>query len=102
MNLLELLHIYEISSQKISSYKYKISEYPKLNVFNNFIVYCNARNCLFISGSENAKTKRSNLNINELRSLNEPRTWHNMIIIPNKYIFIVGALLFWICFISRI
>ena len=27
---------YEISSKKISSYKYKISEYQNLNTFNNF------------------------------------------------------------------
>ena len=44
---------YEISSKKISSYKYKISEYPSLNTFNNFTAYCNARNCLYFSGGEN-------------------------------------------------
>ena len=103
---------YEISSKKISSYKYKISEYPSLNTFNNFTAYCNARNCLYFSGGENEQTNdldktsvkyndfcfidlttltNDKLNINELPSLNEPRTWHSMIFIPNKYIFIVGG-----------
>jgi len=41
---------YETNSNKISSYKYKSSEYPIINTFNNFTAYCNARNCLYFSG----------------------------------------------------
>ena len=52
----ELLGIitYEISSQKISSYKYKASDYPNINTFNNFTAYCNAKNCLYVSIHANA------------------------------------------------
>jgi hypothetical protein len=110
----ELLGIitYEICSQKISSYKYKASDYPNINTFNNFTAYCNAKNCLYFSGGENEQTNdldktsvkyndfcfidlttltNDKLNINDLPSLNEPRTWHSMIFVPNKYIFIVGG-----------
>ena len=103
---------YEINSNKISSYKYKSSEYPIINTFNNFTAYCNARNCLYFSGGENEQSNdldktslkyndflyidlstltEDKLNVNELPNLIEARTWHSMIFVPNKYIFIVGG-----------
>ena len=36
-------------------------------------------------------TNKDKLEINQLANLNEPRTWHSMIFVPNKYIFIVGG-----------
>ena len=103
---------YEANSNKISSYKYKSSDYSILNTFNNFTAYCNARNCLYFSGGENEQSNdldktslkyndflyidlstltEDKLNINELPNLIEARTWHSMIFVPNKYIFIVGG-----------
>ena len=103
---------YEANSNKISSYKYKSSDYSILNIFNNFTAYCNARNCLYFSGGENEQSNdldktslkyndflyidlstltEDKLNVNELPNLIEARTWHSMIFVPNKYIFIVGG-----------
>ena len=103
---------YEANSNKISSYKYKSSDYSILNTFNNFTAYCNARNCLYFSGGENEQSNdldktslkyndflyidlstltEDKLNVNELPNLIEARTWHSMIFVPNKYILIVGG-----------
>jgi len=103
---------YDINLKIISSYSYKISDYPALNNFNSFTAYCNAKNCLYFSGGESEisndldKTSlkyndffsldlttlnNDQLIINELPNLKEPRTWHSMIFVPNKYIFIVGG-----------
>ena len=103
---------YETNSNKISSYKYKSSDYSILNTFNNFTAYCNARNCLYFSGGENEQSNdldktslkyndflyidlstltEDKLNVNELPNLIEARTWHSMIFVPNKYIFIIGG-----------
>ena len=103
---------YDINLKTISSYSYKISDYPNLNNFNSFTAYCNAKNCLYFSGGESEisndldKTSlkyndffsldlttlnKDKLIINELTNLKEPRTWHSMIYVPNKYIFIVGG-----------
>ena len=107
---------YEKETKLISSYNYNLNEYPKINTLNNFTAYCNARNCLYFSGGEVEQTNdldktslkcndffyidltllnrdKIQLNelINELPNLNESRTWHSMIYVPNKYIFIVGG-----------
>ena len=39
----------------------------------------------------NSKNSENNLPIKKLPSLNMERSWHSMIFIPNKYIFIVGG-----------
>ena len=103
---------YEVNTKLISSYSYKISDYPILNNINCFTAYCNTKGFLYFSGGENEQTNdldittikyndffaidlaqltRDKLNITELPNLNEPRTWHSMIYVPNKYIFIVGG-----------
>ena len=48
---------YDKDTKLISSYKYNINDYPKLNTFNNFTAYCNGKNCLYFSGGE---TEQSN------------------------------------------
>ena len=40
---------------------------------------------------ENNTNDNNKLNINKLPNLLEPRTWHSMIFVPDKYIFIVGG-----------
>ena len=105
---------YEINTRSLNPYYYQRNEYPELIYFNSFTAYCNAKNCLYFSGGEKEQsyeveeksaqynefisidlTKLSSnndkLEINKLPNLNVPRTWHSMIFVPNKYIFIVGG-----------
>ena len=104
--------IYDVKTNLISSYYYNIKDYPILNNINNFTAYCNAKGFLYFSGGESEITNdldktslkyndffsldlttltNDKLEINELPNLNESRTWHSMIYVPNKYIFIVGG-----------
>jgi len=104
---------YERENSKITPYHYKRKENEELSKFNLFTAFCNAKGCLYFSGGETEQTDpdktvakyndffyvdltklNNNLDkiiINELPNLNEPRTWHSMIYVPNKYIFIVGG-----------
>ena len=105
---------YDINNKSLNSYSFQRSEYSELTYFNSFTAYCNAQNCLYFSGGEKeqpyeveensekydefycldlSKLNRNEnrLALNELNKLNEPRTWHSMIYVPNKYIFIVGG-----------
>ena len=105
---------YEKESNVIKPYYYKRKDNEELIKFNLFTAYCNAKGNLYFSGGENEPSfdpdrtlakyndffyiDLNNLNenkdkiiINELPNLIESRTWHSMIYIPNKYIFIVGG-----------
>ena len=105
---------YENNTRELNSYYYQRSEYPELNILNSFTAYCNAKNCLYFSGGEKEQpyekednslpydeficidltelsTNKNKLVINKLNNLINPRTWHSMIFVPNKYIFIVGG-----------
>ncbi len=90
-----------------STFYYSNEVQNDLLKFNPFSAICNGRNYLFISGGENQNNNNELLDdfymidlskINEntiitekLPKLNEARTWHSMIFIPNKYIYIVGG-----------
>ena len=105
---------YEKDNNNINSYYFQRNEYPELNYLNSFTAYCNAKNCLYFSGGEKEEPYEQEENvvkydefiridltqldrnedklvINQLNKLNVPRTWHSMIFVPNKYIFIVGG-----------
>jgi len=105
---------YENNTRSLNPYYYQRSEYPELVTLNSFTAYCNAKNCLYFSGGEKEQsyekednplqydeficinltelnTGKNKLVINKLDNLLEPRTWHSMIFVPNKYIFIVGG-----------
>ena len=105
---------YEIENKVINTYNYKKEFKPELNNFGSFTAYCNAKNCLFLSGGEEeqkydldpdksclkytdfycidlTQLEKENLKIKELPNLKESRTWHSMIFVPDKYIFIVGG-----------
>jgi len=105
---------YERDKEKITPYYYKRKENEELIKFNLFTAFCNAKGCLYFSGGENEQTydpdktvakyndffcvdltklneNNNKILIKELPNLIEPRTWHSMIYIPNKYIFIVGG-----------
>ena len=102
------------NNNNINSYYFQRNEYPELNYLNSFTAYCNAKNCLYFSGGEKEEPyeqeenvvkydefiridlteldrNKDKLVINQLNKLNVPRTWHSMIFVPNKYIFIVGG-----------
>ncbi len=105
---------YDNKNNTLNSYSYQRSEYPELTYFNSFTAYCNAKNCLYFSGGEKEQPYEveensekyddfycldltelnrgeNKLVLNQLNKLNEPRTWHSMIYVPNKYIFIDGG-----------
>lgn len=105
---------YERNNNKITPYYYKRKENEELIKFNLFTAFCNANGCLYFSGGENEQTydpdktvakyndffyidlrelyeNNNKINIRDLPNLNEPRTWHSMIYVPKKYIFIVGG-----------
>ena len=95
------------------------NKYEDIQKFNNFSAYCSAKGALYISGgegnddlendnmaelfgnficidltkfdNENILNEENNVIIKKLPNLNVERSWHSMIFIPNKYIFIVGG-----------
>ena len=106
--------VYDNDKKLITPYYYKRSDYPELNNLNSFTAYCNAKGYLYFSGGEKEQNyeqqeesikynnficinltelngKENKLNIKKLDNLKEARSWHSMIFIPNKYIFIVGG-----------
>ena len=95
--------IYHVKENIFSS---EIIDNKILTKFNNLSAICNMRNIMYISGGEekninSKKTKSIDLfysidllnknKIEELPSLNTSRSFHSMIYIPNKYIFIIGG-----------
>ena len=44
-----------------------------------------------LNRNETNKSNKNGFNIKQLPNLIEPRTWHSMIYVPDKYIFIVGG-----------
>lgn len=83
----------------------EIIKSKKLSNFNNLSSICNGKNILYLSGGDVNKKSGKNAStnyftsidlfniesINELPKLNVPRSWHSMIFIPKKYIYIVGG-----------
>lgn len=105
---------YEPNEGRIAPYYYKKQENDQLKKFTSFSAYCSAQGNLYISGGENdlnqsldtsvtkfsdffcidlsaLKDNKFDLNTKELPNLIDSRTWHSMIYVPNKYIFIVGG-----------
>ena len=100
------ISILNISNEKMLTYHYSNEKYKELRKFNLFSAICNGKNNLYISGGENngseclsdfyeinlANVNKENIQMRKLTNLIEGRTWHSMIYIPNKYIFIVGGI----------
>ena len=93
------LLIFHINEKNFTT---EIIKNNKLSKFNNLSSICNANNTLYLSGGDNnGKSKSTNFfssvdllnidSINELPILNIARSWHSMIFIPKKYIYIVGG-----------
>jgi hypothetical protein len=100
------ISILNISNEKMLTYHYSNEKFKELRKFNLFSAICNGKNNLYISGGENngseclsdfyeinlANVNKENIQMRKLTNLIEGRTWHSMIYIPNKYIFIVGGI----------
>ena len=83
----------------------EIIKNKKLSKFNHLSSICNGKNILYLSGGDatkkSGKSESTNYfisidllstnSINDLPKLNVPRSWHSMIYIPKKYIYIVGG-----------
>ena len=105
---------YEKDMKIITPYYYKRKDNEDLAKFNLFTAFCNGKGKLYFSGGEseqegdpdktvakynnffcvdlkNLKENKDKIIIEELPNLNESRTWHSMIYVPYKYIFIVGG-----------
>ena len=105
---------YEKNTENLQPYFYKRKDNEDLLKFNLFTAFCNAKGNLYFSGGETEETydpdksiakyndffyidltklneNKNKIIINELPNLNESRTWHSMIYVPYKYIFIVGG-----------
>ena len=103
------IFIYNTTTEQTSNFIYLNNN--QLRKYNSFTSFCNGRNNLYISGGENQNKEannnelyndfymidlenvtQNNIPITQLTNLIEARTWHSMIYIPNKYIFIVGGI----------
>ena len=105
---------YEKNTQIIKPYIYDLQNNDTLSKFNYFTAYCNANGILYFSGGESEQSEDfdksvikyndflsidlnnidnggKNLKFEQLPNLIEARSWHSMIFVPNKYIFIVGG-----------
>jgi len=83
----------------------EIIKNKKISKFNHLSSICNGKNILYLSGGDttkkSGKTQSTNYftsidllntkSINELPILNIARSWHSMLYIPKKYIYIVGG-----------
>ena len=102
------IFILNTTTDETSNFIY--SNENQLRKYNSFTAFCNGKNNIFISGGENQnkgknnnelyndfcmidleKVTQNNIPIIELTNLIEARTWHSMIYVPNKYIFIIGG-----------
>ncbi len=91
------------------SFTSELIEGNKLQKFGHLSSFCNCKNMLFLSGGEGGKSESggggkdkciadnieidlfNTKTINDLPPLSEPRSWHTMMYVPSKYIFIVGG-----------
>jgi len=94
-----------IYAKKEKSLKTEIIKNQSLLKFNHLSSICNGKNMLFLSGGEAAEKSGKNnsttfftsinllksYEITDLPNLKKARSWHSMIYIPKKYIFIVGG-----------
>ena len=103
------LVVYNTSTQQTSPFTYSVNSDDILNNFGVFSAFCNANNKLYLSGGEiqsvNSTTEytrymveinletanRDTIEVTKLPDLNEARSWHSMIFIPDQKIFIVGG-----------
>lgn len=103
------LRIFCSENMELTKATFNIEDHPELITFSPFSAYCNGNNFLYLSGGE-TETKNpetdavettylswvSMINLNDgkltkLEPMKNPRIWHSMIYVPNRYVFIVGG-----------
>ena len=103
------LVVYNTSTQQTSTFNYSVNSDNMFSNFGIFSAFCNANNKIYLSGGEvqsaNSNTEysrhmveinletanRDTIEVNKLPDLNEARSWHSMIFVPDQKIFIVGG-----------
>lgn len=96
--------VFEKKTNNLIYYLLQDPSYEYVKYFSNFSAHCNGFNKLFISGGafkdeefiptfiEMDLSKLSHPNhIKKLPNLIHPRSWHSMIFVPPKYVYIVGG-----------
>lgn len=99
----------ETDTLKTNQLKFNLEENDYLKKFNSFSAFCNGNKKIYLSGGETStdpansttfadfieidleQNDPNNLVYRNLPNLNEARTWHSMIFIPKKYVFIVSG-----------
>lgn len=99
----------ETDTLKTNQIKFNLEENDYLKKFNSFSAFCNGNKKIFLSGGESStdpansttfadfieidleQNNPNSLIYRNLPNLNEARTWHSMIFIPKKYVFIVSG-----------
>lgn len=99
----------ETDTLKTNQVKFNLEENDYLKKFNSFSAFCNGNKKIYLSGGETStdpansttfadfieidleQNDPNNLVYRNLPNLNEARTWHSMIFIPKKYVFIVSG-----------
>ena len=103
------LRIFDTKSMELTNITFNVEDHAELITFSHFSAYCNGNNFLYLSGGETevkdpntgtsstkilnwiSKINLDNGRRTQLEPMKYPRTWHSMIYIPNKYVFIVGG-----------
>ena len=99
----------ETDTLKTNQVKFNLEANDYLKKFNSFSAFCNGNKKIYLSGGETStdpansttfadfieidleQNDPNNLVYRNLPNLNEARTWHSMIFIPKKYVFIVSG-----------
>ena len=97
----------ETDTLKTNQLNFNLDDY--LKKFNSFSAFCNGNKKIYLSGGESStdpantttfadfieidleQNNPNGLIYRNLPNLNEARTWHSMIFIPKKYVFIVSG-----------
>lgn len=101
--------VYDTLAKNTLTYFYSADEAKEIRRFSAFSALCNGLNKLYISGGETqtdsatseminsfmeidlSTISKNSITFTKLPDLNEARTWHSMLYVPNSYIFIVGG-----------
>jgi hypothetical protein len=96
--------VYDKRNQNIIFHIIQDSSYNYIKQFNSFSAYCNGNNKLYISGGGLSEKELLSIFIEvDLTNLTQPdhirrlpdlvhaRSWHSMIFVPPKFVFLVGG-----------
>ena len=108
------IYVFDTRNSSLRKGVYSHISYPIFSCFNHFSAYCNGADQLFISGGDMEKIESSakigrasvandvlcsinlmnvpgKLFVRRLTPLKHRRSWHSMVFIPDRYIYIIGG-----------